>query len=256
MDSCDLSRRFVRHLLDWAAAPPDAHEVKRELMDPANEFWPWICRVIERCYRPSLDQFWGVTKAEFRDHCVHKVFEWAETKPALLAQTDFTDAKLGAFIKTTARNERVSIWRRMQKLNSLESYWDGSSGFSDEAELKLHAMPGSMRVEPAEPFAQKYERLRAEFQRARSVMPPFNRSLKGKKRMRKVLALLLRLGRRKSRKRGFPAYWFAYRVLKQRGKHLPPYLRGFLRKRLSPLNPKAINSRLGYLRRAFGKFSL
>jgi hypothetical protein len=118
---CDLSRRFVQLLLDWAAAPPGAREVKRALTDPDNEFRQWLCRVIERCYRPSLDHFWGVTKAEFRDGCVQKIFEWAKANREVLRRADFTDAKLGAFVRTTARNERVSIWRRMRKLNSLDA---------------------------------------------------------------------------------------------------------------------------------------
>jgi hypothetical protein len=225
-------------------------------MDPTNDFWPWIRGLIEPCYRSSLDQLWGVTKAEFRDRCIHKVFAWAKANPSRLRQADFTDAKLAKFIRTLARNEQISIWRRMRKLTSLESHWDGTSGYADEAANTLRAMPASIRVEPADPFASRYEILHVEFLQARAVMPFFHRSLKGKKRMRQVLALLLRLGRRLGKKKGFPAYWYLYRILRRKGKHLPDYLRGFLKNRFSHLEYKVINSRLGYLRRAFRKFLL
>jgi hypothetical protein len=86
--------------------------------------------------------------------------------------------------------------------------------------------------------------------------PLFNRSLRGKTSMRQVLAWLLRLGRRLGRKKGFPAHWYVYRVLRRRGKHLPVYLRGFLKNHLPHLSYGVINSRLGYLRRAFIKFSV
>ena len=256
MDSCDSSRRFVRPLLDWAAAPPDAREARRALMNPANEFWPWLYGVIERCYRLSLDHFWGVTKAEFRDGCVQKIFAWAKENTAVLQRPDFTDAKLGAFVKTTACHERISIWRRMRKLNSLNPYLDDSSGSPDQFEPMRRTTPSRLRVEPVDPFAPRYERLRAEFLHARRLMPLFHQSLRGKKRMRQVLALLLRLGRRLGKTKGFPGYWYVYRILRQRGKHLPEYLRGFLKKRLSDLEYNVINSRLGYLRRAFTNFSL
>ncbi len=254
---CDLSRRFVQLLLDWAAAPPGAREVKRELMAPANEFWPWLCGIIEPCYHPSLDVLGGITEAEFRDHCVHKVFKWADTKPELLTQSYFTDARLAAFIRTLAHNEQISIWRRMRKLNSLDDYTDDSPASSTDEERTQHVLPEPLRVDPVDPFAAADAPRAAEFSQARAVMPFFGRSLHGKKRMRQLLALLLRLGRRIGKKKGFPAYWYVYRMLKRkRGKHLPDYLLGFLRKRLSPLNNKAINGRLACLRRAFTNFSL
>ena len=256
MDSCDLGRRFVQQLLDWAAALPPARERKRALLHPANELWPWMHQLIDRCYRPSLDRLWGVTPAEFRHGCEHKIFIWAKAHPETLRRADFTDAKLGAFIKTTARNERVSIWRRMRKLNSLESYWDGSSGSADEAGRTLRPLPEGLRVEPEDPFAAPAVRLQTEFWQARQLMPRFHRSLRGKKRMRQLLALLLRLGRRLGKIKGFPAYWYVYRILRQRGKHLPVYLRGFLKHHLADLEYNVINSRLGFLRRAFLNFFL
>lgn len=256
MDSCDLSRRFVPLLLDWATALGDARAGRRELMNPANEFWPWLHGLIDRCYRPSLDHFWGVTPAEFRDGCVQKIFVWAKAHPAELQRPDFTDAKLGAFVRTLARNEGVSIWRRMRKFNSINPYSDAASGPPAQAEHTQRTLPDNMRVEPADPFTLRYERLRAEFVQACRLVPRFNRSLRGQKKMRQVLALLLYVGRRIGKKRGFPGYWYVYSILRRRGKHLPEYLRGFLIHRLPNVDYNVINSRLGYLRRAFAYFLL
>ena len=256
MESCDLSRRFVQPLLDWAAATPDAREVKRGLMEPANPFWPWLHRLLDGGYRPSLNRLWGVTRAEFRDGCVHKIFAWARKNPEVLRRPDFTDAKLGAFIKTTAYHECVSLRRRMKKINSINPYIDASSGDPDQPERRQFLMPDRLRIEPDDPFENWYERLCLEFQRARRLMPPFHRSLRGQKRMRQLLAALLRLGRRLGKKNGFPGYWYVDRILRRRSKHLPVYLRGFLKRHLAHLEYNVINSRLGYLRRAFANFSL
>jgi len=256
MDSPDLSRRFVQLLLDWATAPPESRDLKRGLMDPANEFWPWIYGLIEAYYRPSFNHFWGMVKAEFRDRCVAKVFAWVKAKVERLQPTDYTDHDLEASIRTIALHEQITAWRRMRKLSSLDIYLDDAPGSGEATEPTRREVPAGLRVDPFDLFASPYERLHAEFRHARLVMPFFNRSLRGKTSMRQVLAWLLCLGRRLGRKKGFPAHWYVYRVLRRRGKHLPVYLRGFLKNHLPHLSYGVINSRLGYLRRAFIKFSV
>ncbi len=256
MDSLDLSRRFVRLLLDWATAPPGARDCTRALMDPTNDFWPWIHGLIEAYYRPSFNHFWGVSKAEFRDRCIEKVFVWVKTKVEQLPQANYTDNDLEASIRTIAFHEQISTWRRMRKLSSLDIYWDDASGSGEATGQIRQKLPAGLQVDPVEPFAAPYEQLQDEFRQARRVMPVFNRSLRGKIRMRQVLAWLLRLGRRLGKQKGFPAYWYIYRVLRRRGKHLPAYVRGFLQNHLPHLDYNVINARLGYLRRAFIKFSV
>lgn len=257
MQPHESSRRFVIVLADWAAAARGDPHPKRALMDPLQEFWPWMRQLVRPYYRQSLNKPGGMTMVDFMEECKVRVMRWAKNNLHKLQQTDFTDVHLKWMIKAIARNTAVSMWRPTKgvRIDRLDSDFDEQQNQQDSPGGSRQITPEALRVDPEELENGSYPLLQEEFVKARQAMLSFFRSVRRKKKkMRQLLALLLYLGRRIGRVRQFPGYWFVFRILTFRGKHLPKYVRGFLQAHLPRVKYSTINSRLVYLRRAFENF--
>ncbi len=252
MSSSDFLRRYVQPLADWARDGPASKSTPWN--NPLREFIPWARELIKPYYWGSLNQHGGMTMPQFVDDCIERVFLWAKANAPMLLQPHFTDVKLEWRIRRIAKNLRVDL-RRDIKANRLESL-DNYSGQRWSRVPRLQATPVSLTILPGEAGFSNYPSLEDEFVLACEVMPRFNQRLRSKKKMRQLLALLHRLGRRLGRRRGFPGYWYVWRVLRRKKGHLPAFARGYLQARLPQVEYKVINSRLGFLRRAFANFLL
>ena len=246
-------RRFVEPLLQWAKISQDHRQFKRELLNSNHEFWPWLRSRVQAYYC-----FYFGPPAEFFEECESRLFFWARANVTALEDPAFNDGALEGVARKIARNLR-SDWRRqrrkrLRRLERLDRYseeWEIGRGYSS---MGLSVQPASLQVPPQEWDLVPYPFLEEEFARAQLLLPDFCRALRGKKRMRQLLAALLRLGRSVGKARNFPGHWLVYRVLATRAKHLPKFVRSYLRKRFASLDYKVINARLGYLRRAFRRF--
>ncbi len=246
-------RRFVEPLLQWAKISQDHRQVKRNLLNTNHEFWPWLRSRVRAYYC-----FYFGPPTEFVEECATRLMFWARANVAALEDPAFNDNSLEGVLRTIAshwradlRRERRKRLRRLERLDRYAEEWDTRRGYLS---VSLRAPPESLRVPPQEWNPAPYPRLEEEFSRAQLLLPSFGRALRGKSRMRQLLAALLCLGRRLGKARNFPGHWFVFRLLSTRAKHLPKFVRSFLRKRFPALDYKVINARLGYLRRAFQRF--
>lgn len=258
MSSLDSLRRYVQPLADWARDGPGN---KSSLWnDPLRDFLPWARELIRRYYWESLNRRGGMTMPQFIDECFERVFVWAKRNVLTLQDPNFTDVELERLIRAMARNLRATLGRdiRSRRLESLDNFLDERWNRISHRESAPRPTPESLMTRPEEAGFSDYPNLEDEFILACEVMPLFNRRLRSMKKMREVLALLHCLGRRVGRRKGFPGYWYVWRVLpRTKGKgHLPVFARSYLQKHLPQVEYKVINSRLGVLRRTFANFLL
>ncbi len=254
MSSLDLLRRYVQPLADWAR---DGPENKRDFRAPPwEEFLSWARKLIRPHYWESLNRRGGMTMPQFVDDCVERVLIWARNNAHTLQQRHFTDVKLRWCIRRIAINRRISLGREMQlhRLESLDDYSEERWGRPSYRESAPPPTPESLITRPVETGSSEFPNLEEEFILACEVMPRFNRRLRPMKKMREMLALLHCLGRRIGRRKGFPGYWYVWRVLRRKKGHLPVFVRRYLQKHLPQVEYKVINSRLGFLRRDFANF--
>jgi hypothetical protein len=258
METDASRRRYVRLLAGWAMAPPGDRQAIRALNDPLQGFHAWARSLVGRYYLPALNTLWGATPQEFIDECVQKIFLWAQKRRELLIQLDFTDSRLEGVIRKIARNHRETLRRRLERRRpqSLDSPSPKGSSANLIDRLAMSATFESPGNGTPGGWALCRSGLQMEFAFARKIVPEFGRSLRGEIKMRHLLGLLLRRGRRFSRAHLFPAYWYVLRLLKKRRTHLPKYLQKFLANSYPGVEYKVINTRLGYLRRAFESFCL
>ncbi len=256
METDDVRRRYVCQLVDWALAPPGNRAAKRALNHPLQEFHARARKLAGQYYFQSLDTLWGASRVEFVDECIEKVFEWVKKNTDQLMQTDFTDDRLEGYIRKTARNLRVDLRRKIERAR-LQSI-DTPAGRDSAANMPEHDATDStfegLGDEPRGRWFLRNPDLQMEFARAQKIIPAFGQSLRGEIKMRQMLSLLLRLGRKYRNKRLLPAYWFVLRILKKRRSHLPKFLRDILQESFPDATYLVINTRLGYLRRAFETF--
>lgn len=256
MSSLDSLRRYVQPLADWARDGPE------NKCDPRTTYWdeflPWARKLIRHHYWESLNRRGGMTMPQFVDDCVERVLVWAKNNVPTLQQFHFMDVKLGRCIRRIAINRCISLGRevKLRRLESLDDYSEERWNRPSQRESAPRLTPVSLTTQPEETGFSDYPNLEDEFVLACEVMPRFNRRLRSMKKMRQVLALLYCLGRRVGRRKGFPGYWYVWRVLLRRKGHLPVFARSYLQKHLPQVESKVINSRLVFLRRTFANFLL
>lgn len=250
-------RHYVTPLVDWARDGPESSERIRAVLHPAGALWPWLRGVIAPCYWRSLDQPRGLTLPQFIDECRERVFIWAKEHVAEMSRPEFSDKNLKAVLRTIAHNLRTDVWREIKRhrWERLDDYFENPQHETHEQRSVPRRLPKELTVPPEEFELHRYLALADDFNLACRVMPRFHRSLRKMKKMRAVLAYLLRLGRKKGRLERVPAHWFVWRLLRKKKKtQLPRYIRAYLRARLPEVRYEVINARLGYLRRALTYF--
>lgn len=256
MSASDFLRRYVQPLADWARDGPENKNAPCD--NPLKDFISWARELIKPYYWGSLNRQGGMTMPQFVDEGVERVFIWAKKNMLALQEPQFTDAALEWRIRRIAKNLRIKLWRetkvsRLERLDAFIEEWQSRGLFRQSV---LRSTPSSLITPPADMGFTKHPNLEDEFVLACEVMPRFNQRLRSMKKMRQLLALLHCLGRRVGRRRGFPGYWYVWRVLRRKRGHLPAFVRGYLQTRLPQVEYKVINSRLGFLRRTFANFLL
>lgn len=252
---CSL-RRYVQPLADWARDGPGNKSSPGN--DPLRDFLPWARELIRQYYWESLNRRGGMTMPQFVDDGIERVFIWAKANVQMLLQPHFTDSKLEWRVRRIARNLRTDLGRdiKSRRLESLDDYSEERWNRPSQRESAPRLTPECLTTPPEETGFSDYPNLEEEFVLACAVMPRFNQRLRAMKKMRELLALLHCLGRRVGRRKGFPGYWYVWRVLLRRKGHLPVFARSYLQKHLPQVESKVINSRLVFLRRAFANFLL
>jgi hypothetical protein len=256
MTTSHSDRCYVEPLLSWAQASQSDQKVKREFLDPRHAFWPWLKSRVQSYY----SVYYG-PPVEFREECSMRLLLWAQNHVPDLALPEFTDGRLEAVLRTIAANLRKDTirqrkLRRLESLDRMMEEWENRRGY----------FGASARLLPAglyTPALQGREGewlsplLHEEFEHARYLIAHFGRWLRGRRKMRQLLAALLHLGRRLERRENAASPWFAYHVLiLPEHRHLPDFAVDFLRRWFDPLPYDSVNARLRCLRAAFQRFSL
>lgn len=261
MEMTDSSREIVCLLADWVALAANAREATRTLMEPfVQQRWrSWMLRKVKRYYFESLNRTEGYWLEDFVADCSLLVLRWAQGHPEELRQPDFTDRELGYVVSKMAKRWCFSLCRRYNRrqIESLEAYLSQT-----EPEI-LQSFPLSLQATQDHALLNEHPLLPAQLRQARQLLREFASSLRGQRKMRQMLATLLRYARRLEKIEGFPlylwllrAYLWVLQVLRARKEHFPPEARDYLRNRFPHLDYSVISGRLVYLRRTFREFLL
>jgi hypothetical protein len=240
-------QRYVLLLAEWANAVEGDPGPRRALMDPEQEFWCWVSKLIEKRYYSSFNRSFGWSRADFIQDCIYKLLKWAKQNSDQLVEPDFSHRRLAALIRVFARNHAISLKRSQGK-----RYYAECSGFSEEKEMpQVQGMPEQLQYHSR---LDEYLELEQRLRRVKRGMIAFGRSIRNMHKMLQTHVAVLCYCHRLGMSVGLPRHWLAYKMLSARNRHLPEDLREFLRRRFSNDSYNAINSRIGYLKRALHLF--
>jgi hypothetical protein len=248
----DSLNRFIHLLADWVAAAPGDRQPTRALLDPRNDdFRLWLRAVAGTQYWDKFDRRGGLSKEEFEEECLYRLFLWMQHHKEQVAKAELTINNLEAFVRTIAQNYCRSLGRRLRRrwFHSLDEY---SEEPDDDTPRRT---PEKLQVSADDPTAARYPSLEGEFLHAQRLIPEFVRSLVGREKTLELLRALRALGVTLGKLHGFPADWWVFRVLKRpRKEHLPLMVQKFLRVKFAMLEPSTLAGRVTYLRRIFRTF--
>lgn len=260
MEKTDSSREIVCLLAAWVASPNE-REAARALMEPfAQQRWrSRMSSLVKRYYFDSLNHSEGYWLEDFAADCSLLVLRWAKRHSAELSQPEFTDRELGYVVRKMARRWCFSLCRRYNRrqIESLEAH------LAETGPEILRPIPLSLQAFQDHALLNAHPLLPAQLRQARQLLREFALSLRGQRKMRQMLATLLRYARQLEKLEGFPLYLWLLRahlwvlqVLQARKEHFPPEARDYLRAQFPHLDYSVISGRLVYLRRTFREFLL